>query len=232
MMLNTKHITILILIIIYLPIFGSLSHAYHYTSLHLQADLWQAFWQSLQLAMGVATTILPLSVMAAFSLFKRCWHHTLNLLLWCILIIPDVVLAVSWRHWFAVLHVHWGTLWIAQVVLGMPMATFSMVQHLRAIHPTLYDTAKDLGASHLAIAYRLILPCIRFALISNWLLCVMLSMDDTITSYFLSQRSLLWPTQLYAMSKAGDWATLSALHGLLVLIGCMGIGLVWKLHKQ
>jgi spermidine/putrescine transport system permease protein len=88
---------------------------------------------------------------------------------------------------------------------------------LQGFDPYLLDAARDLGATESQLLYRVVLPILRPALLSSWLLAFTLSLDDVIVSSFVTGPSYdVLPLKIFSMVKVGVKPEVNALATIMV----------------
>jgi spermidine/putrescine transport system permease protein len=76
----------------------------------------------------------------------------------------------------------------------------------------IFEAAKDLGARDFTILTQVILPLLRPALLSGWLLSFTLSIDDVLISYFVAGPDFdILPLKIYSMVRLGVKPEINAL---------------------
>ncbi|MCI4680263.1 ABC transporter permease subunit [Rhodoblastus acidophilus] len=168
-----------------------------YVELASDTALLGAAWLSLKLAFVTATLALALGTLAGFALarYKRFFGRTLFAgLVFAPLAMPEIVMAIS----LLLLFVNMGeilgwpsergfwTLVVAHVSFALSYVAVIVAGRLSDFDPTIEEAALDLGASPLKTFFAITLPVISPALAAGWLLAFSLSLDDVVTSQFVS----------------------------------------------
>ncbi|HUO53666.1 MAG TPA: ABC transporter permease subunit [Rhodoblastus sp.] len=159
--------------------------------------LLEAAWLSLRLALVSASLALMLGTLAGFALarFPRFPGRTLFAAsVFAPLAMPEIVMAIS----LLLLFVNMGeilgwpsergflTLVIAHVSFALSFVAVIVAGRLADFDHSLEEAALDLGATPLKTFFVITLPVIAPALAAGWLLAFSLSLDDVVTSQFVS----------------------------------------------
>lgn len=195
--------------------------------------LWQSAKNSLLLAITSATIT---SVSAALSgcifyFYSFRTKKTIQQLMLVMIIIPDIIFAIGLLLFFHLMHVQLGfhTLLIAHICFSLPFATLIIKNRISALDKNLLLVCQDLGAYDFYSFRKIILPLIRSAMISAWLLTFTLSFDDVLISYFVSGPSFqILPLYIFSLIRTGIKPEINALCSLLFLISIGSIGLSYK----
>jgi ABC-type spermidine/putrescine transport system permease subunit II len=109
--------------------------------------------------------------------------------LWALpVVLPDVVLGVSWRGTFEALGLDPGfaTLLLAHGTLATAFGLVVVRTRLATLDPSLVEAARDLGASPFGAFRHVVLPHLRPALAAVVLLAITISFDDYMITLFLA----------------------------------------------
>jgi spermidine/putrescine transport system permease protein len=173
------------------------------------------------------------SLTAIFFYRYRIWGKTTwSGLLFLLIMIPDLILAVSFLTVFRLLSIPFGfwTLWIAHTSFCLPFVFVTVMGSLRKLHPSLLEAATDLGASDAQAIWHILIPALRPAIVMGGLMSFALSLDDVVISYFVSGPSFqVLPLKIYAMARLGASPEINALCSILFVIT---LALVLASHAQ
>jgi spermidine/putrescine transport system permease protein len=145
---------------------------------------------SLRLAAGAAVLAVLLSGLTALGL--RGARRALAapfLALWALpIVLPDVVLGVSWSEAFRFLGVEpgFGSLLAAHGTLAAAFGLVVVRARLSTLDGALVEAARDLGATRRGAFVHVVLPHLRPALVAVGLLAFTLSFDDFMVTLFLA----------------------------------------------
>lgn len=187
-----------------------------YQELLQDRSLWEALINSLVLAFCAAATATVLSVLTSVHLFLFQSRHrqTIYALLMLLIIIPDLVLGVALLIFFNVSHIPLGfsSLLIAHISFCLPFAMIMVNVRINTLNPNVYFSALDLGASHFLALRRILLPLLWPSVLSAFLLCFTLSLDDVMISYFVAGPDFnILPLTIYSLVRAGVSPEINAL---------------------
>lgn len=135
----------------------------------------------------------------------------------------EIVTAISLTILFVALGIEFNfvTLLIGHMVITIPFVVLSVLPKLQQLDPNTYEAALDLGASPKKALWRVIIPEIMPGIISGFLLCITLSLDDYIITAFTRNNSFATlSTYIYGVTaKRGALpATLRALSTLITVV--------------
>ncbi len=168
-----------------------------YIELASDEALLGAAWLSVKLAFVSASLALALGALAGFALarFPRFFGRTLfSGLVFAPLAMPEIVMAISLLLLFVNMgdFLGWpsqrgfGTLVVAHVSFTLSYVAVVVAGRLADFDRSIEEAALDLGASPLKTFFVITLPVISPALAAGWLLALSLSLDDVVTSQFVS----------------------------------------------
>lgn len=179
-------------------------------------SLWQALFHSLMLASVTAIITTSLGLLSTIHCFVRLKRQPrlLNTLLIMMVIVPDIVFGISLLIFFQYLHLKLGflSLLIAHITFCLPFVVLTINARLTTLDKNIYDSARDLGASHWKAVTKVMLPLLSPAIISALLLCFTLSFDDVIVSYFVAGPDYtILPLTIFSLVRSGVTPELNAL---------------------
>jgi spermidine/putrescine transport system permease protein len=144
-------------------------------------------------------------------------------------------MAIAMLMLFSTLHLSLGflTLLISHITLCVPFVAVVINSRLSTLDKNLYEAARDLGASERVIIYRIILPLVKSAILSAWLLSFSLSFDDIIISYFVTGPTYtILPLSIFSMVRLGVKPEVNALCTLVFGITFFLILMAYRLLPQ
>lgn len=191
-----------------------------YSALVADHDLVQAAIHSIIIGISAATVATVIGAIASISLFRYRFlgRSVVNKILFVMIIVPDIVTAISLLLLFRLTHISLGfwTLLLAHITFCIPFVFVTANSRLAGLNKTMIEAARDLGAKEHTIFMRILIPLIAPALIAGWLLSFTLSLDDVIISYFVTGPSFdILPLKIYAMVKLGVSPEVNALSSIL-----------------
>lgn len=172
------------------------------------------------LAASIATFI---GTITAVSLFRyRFWgKKLLHGLLFTLIVLPEIVMGISLLLLYSSFNVQLGfwSLLLAHITLCMPFVSVTIYSRITTFDRDIFEAAKDLGANDITIFTKIVVPMLLPAIIAGWLLSFTLSLDDVITSYFVTGPNYeILPLRIYSMVKLGLKPEINALCTILLLL--------------
>src|SRR5262245_13715312 len=178
---------------------------------------------SLRIAAVASVAAVVLATLTSLGLRGASRWIALPLLaLWSLpIVLPDVVLGVSWRGTFERLGMGegLGSVLLAHATMAAAFGLVVVQARLTTLDISLIEAARDLGASRAGATWHVVLPHLRPALASAALLAFTLSFDDFIVTFFLQPPSRpTLPMAMYGGVTRGGSPVLNAL-ATLSLVG-------------
>lgn len=134
---------------------------------------------------------------------------------------PDIVTGVSLMLLFLSCSVQRGfiTLLIAHITFNIPYVILSVTPKLAQMNEHLFEAAEDLGAGGFYAFFHVILPEIMPGVVSGFLLCVTLSIDDFVISFFTRGAGVnTLSVHIYNMAKKGIDPSINALSTIMFVV--------------
>jgi len=152
-----------------------------------------AFWISLGLGLvsSVVATLLAVPAALAIARFRFPGRDAISAFLLSPLMIPHIVLGVSFLRFFSTIGLN-GTfagLALGHVILILPFALRLTLAAATGMDPVVERAAVSLGASRLTVFRRVTLPLILPGIVSGWLLAFITSFDELTMSVFIASPS-------------------------------------------
>jgi len=172
--------------------------------------LTQAFWLSIRL--GIASTILATVVgtLLALALVRyrppRFRGRTLvEQTMFLNIAAPEIVLGASLLGLFVTINVARGftTLLLAHVAFSIAYVTVTVRARLAGFDRSLEEAAADLGANSWTTFQKITLPIIMPGILAGALMAFALSIDDFVTSNFVSGNVVPFPVWVYGATRVG-----------------------------
>lgn len=225
-----------VFIYLYLPILILVGNAFNVNRYGLRWDGFTVQWfaamwnnpglmeatrHSLAIALCAATAATTIGALAAiaFNRYRFPGRRLLQGTLMALMMAPDIILAIALLVLFVAIGIALGfwSLLIAHITFCLPFAVVTISARLDDFDPHLLDAARDLGASESRLLWRVVLPLLRPALLSAWLLSFTLSLDDVIVSSFVTGPSYdVLPLKVFSMVKVGVKPEVNALAAIMV----------------
>ena len=137
------------------------------------------------------------------------------------IMIPEIVLGLAFMVIFNVLGVrdNVARLVLAHTTFCIPYVFLSVKSRLVGMDQSLFDAARDLGASPRRVLWDITLPLCRPAILSGAFLALAMSLDDFVISYFVSGLDFVTlPVEIYSYTKKPLHPKIYALFPLLFLL--------------
>lgn len=239
---SARHLIWILLAALYLPfawmILSSLHLSgggvgvFHWYERVFSNERWMdAMGRSFVIAVGTSSLATALGLGMVLSSRGRL-QKVLELFSVLALILPELVFALSLLSWFVVLKFELSlwTVLIAHVTFSLSFSYFLILSRFRQIDRQIFEAAEDLGAGAWALFVRVQLPLLWPSLATSALLCLLLSFDDFLISFFVNGAgSDTLPLALYSSMKIGLSPELHALATVMSVVSSVVMYLVLKL---
>jgi ABC-type spermidine/putrescine transport system permease subunit II len=193
---------------------------------------------SFRAALVVAPVAVALGTITGLALARhpsRVLRGTLLMLVYFLLIVPEVVLAVSMLLWYTKTHVSLG---LATLIAGHTPYALSIIalivrSRVVAFDPRLEESAGDLGARSWQVTRDVLLPQLRPALIAGLLLAFTLSFDDLVISDFLATPTVTTlPVYLFGTVHTGTTPEVYAAASMMLGFTLTVLGLAAVVYQR
>ena len=169
--------------------------------------LGEAFFLSIKLALLSTLVSAVLGTLLALALVRYRFRgkRVSEQVLFTNIAAPEIVLGASLLGFFITLNVDRGfsTLLIAHVMFCVAYVTITVRSRLSGFDPMLEQAAQDLGATPWVTFRKVTLPLIFPGILAGALLAFVLSIDDFVTSNFVSGKTITFPLWVYGAVKVG-----------------------------
>jgi putrescine transport system permease protein len=207
-------------------IWGGFSTQWYGQLLH-NRQLLQAALLSLEVAVTASTAAVFLGTLAAVALVRFVRFPGRLLLTGMVnapLVMPEIItgitqllLFVSMVQLFSWPHRGFTTIVLSHVTFCTAYVTITVQSRLQSADRSLEEAAQDLGATPARAFLEVTLPIIAPAIISSWLLCFTLSLDDLVISSFVAgPGASTLPMVIYSKVKLGVSPDINALASIIV----------------
>ncbi|HYB65691.1 MAG TPA: ABC transporter permease subunit [Steroidobacteraceae bacterium] len=207
-------------------VWGGFSTAW-YGQLWHNRQLLEAALLSLEVAVSASTGAVILGTLAAVALVRFARFPGRLLLTGMVnapLVMPEIItgitqllLFVSMMQLLSWPHRGFTTIVISHVTFCTAYVTITVQARLASADRSLEEAAMDLGAGPARAFLEITLPIIAPAIVSSWLLCFTLSLDDLVISSFVSgPGASTLPMVIYSKVKLGVSPDINALASLIV----------------
>ena len=213
-------ITALVLVFLFAPIVVVLLNAFngnrtldHWGGFTLRwfhqvfsdSTVWSALWVSVRVA--VSSTVISLLIAIPAALWTRRVGPKARAVLdgttYMRIVLPEIVAAVGLFLLFRRVNFTLGisTIVAGHVVFSSAYATVIIQARVATLSSELEDAARDLGAIPWRAFRRVTFPLLRPAVIVAGLLIFTFSMDDVVTSAFLSGNTVTLPILIFGLMR-------------------------------
>ena len=169
-----------------------------------------AFWLSIRLALVSTVIATVLGTFLAIALVRYRSNKfrgkvAVEQILFLNIAAPEIVMGASLLGLFVTLNIGRGfvTLVLAHVMFSIAYVTVTVRARLAGFDRSLEEAAYDLGANPLATFRLVTLPLIMPGVLAGALMAFALSIDDFVTSNFVSGSSDPFPVWVYGATRVG-----------------------------
>ena len=195
-----------------------------YIRLFSERELWRAFWNSIIVAVGSASTATVIGTLGAIGVnwyrFKlRGYVQTISFLP---MILPEIILGVSLAIFFAGVGIPLGlsTIFIAHTTFNLPFVFLMVMARLDEFDFSIIEAAKDLGANEKQTLTKVTVPICMPGIVSGFLTAITLSLEDFVVTFFVAgPGSSTLPIFIYSAitRRGGVTPVISALSVVMIL---------------
>jgi putrescine transport system permease protein len=207
-------------------VWGGFSMTWYGELLHNQ-ELLQAALLSLEVAVAASSGAVVLGTLAAIALVRFDRFPGRLLLTGMVdapLVMPEIItgitqllLFVSMVHVFGWPHRGFTTIVLSHITFCSAYVAVTVQSRLQSADRSLEEAAMDLGSGPARAFLEITLPIIAPAVVSSWLLCFTLSIDDLVISSFVAgPGASTLPMVIYSKVKLGVSPDVNALASLIV----------------
>jgi spermidine/putrescine transport system permease protein len=172
--------------------------------------LTSAFWLSIRLALVSTLIATVLGTLLAIALVryrskKFRGRVAVEQILFLNIAAPEIVMGASLLGLFVTLNINRGflTLVLAHVMFSIAYVTVTVRARLAGFDRSLEEAAGDLGANPLTTFRLVTLPLIMPGVLAGALMAFALSIDDFVTSNFVSGSADPFPVWVYGATRVG-----------------------------
>jgi spermidine/putrescine transport system permease protein len=169
-----------------------------------------AFWLSIRLALVSTVIATALGTLLAIALVRYRSNKfrgkiAVEQILFLNIAAPEIVMGASLLGLFVTLNIGRGfvTLVLAHVMFSIAYVTVTVRARLAGFDRSLEEAAYDLGANPLTTFRLVTLPLIMPGVLAGALMAFALSIDDFVTSNFVSGSSDPFPVWVYGATRVG-----------------------------
>lgn len=191
-----------------------------YRELFHDVSLLSVSLNSLLVAVLAASFATMLGTLAAVCLYryKFSGKKLLHLLLFFLIVSPDIVMGISLLIFFSALHISLGfwTLLLSHITFCIPFVAINIYTRITDLDKNIFEAARDLGARETIIFSKIIIPLLLPAIVTGWLMSFTLSLDDVIISFFVTGPEFqILPLRIYSLVRLGIKPELNALCSIM-----------------
>lgn len=172
--------------------------------------LTSAFWLSIRLALASTVLATVVGTLLALALVRyrppRFRGRTLfEQVLFLNIAAPEIVLGASLLGLFVTINVARGftTLLAAHVMFSIAYVAITVRARMAGFDTSLEEAAEDLGANPWVTFRKITLPLIMPGVLAGALMAFALSIDDFVTSNFVSGSAVPFPVWVYGATRIG-----------------------------
>jgi putrescine transport system permease protein len=207
-------------------VWGGFSTTWYAQLLH-NRQLLEAALLSLEVAVTASSGAVLLGTLAATALVRFARFPGRALLTGMVnapLVMPEIITGITQLLLFVSMmqligwpHRGFTTIVLSHITFCAAYVTITVQSRLAAADRSLEEAAMDLGASPARAFIEITLPIIAPAIVSSWLLCFTLSLDDLVISSFVAgPGASTLPMVIYSKVKLGVSPDVNALASLIV----------------
>ncbi|MDH2294772.1 ABC transporter permease [Cobetia sp. 1AS1] len=185
-----------------------------------------ALGNSLLLAVVSSLLALMIGTLIGYGMYRHR-HRKLGwliVLIYLPIVLPDIVFGISEMTFFVKINELTGllspglaTMTIAHVTFQVPFVALIVYSRFIGLDPTLFEAAKDLYATPRQRVQFFMLPTLKPALISGFLLSFTLSLDDFVISFFTAgPESATLPIYIWSAIRKGVTPEINAIATLMM----------------
>jgi putrescine transport system permease protein len=209
-------------------------------------EIIDAFVMSLKVALLTASASVVIGTLAAFAMvrYRRFLGRTAFIAhVNAPLVVPEVITGLSLLLFFVTCQRTFGfpserglfTIWVGHTSICASYAAVVIQSRLFDMDRSLEEAAMDLGARPFQVFYLVTLPIIAQSLISAWLLTFTISLDDVVSTAFLSgPGSTTLPIVIFSRARLGLNPSVNVVATLTVVVVAVGVlcGSLWLARQE
>ncbi|MFD2114717.1 ABC transporter permease [Paenibacillus yanchengensis] len=135
-----------------------------------------------------------------------------------LMVSPDVIIGASFLMLFTFVGVQLGfvSVLLSHIAFSVPIVVIMVLPKLEEMSHSLIDAARDLGASHLDVLTKVILPYIKPGIFAAFFLALTTSLDDFAVTFFVTGNGYsTLAVEIYSRARQGVSLSINALSALL-----------------
>lgn len=220
---------------LFLPIsLKSLSLKWYY-NLFKSPEILRSFYISI--IVGVSSTLLSLFIALSLIYYnlKTGLGKKLLYIFYLNIIFPEIVIAVALLTFLSYLNINLSlfTLIIAHTILILGYIIPIIYNRYLSINKNIIEASLDLGASLTQTFFKIIIPSLMPAIFASSLLAFILSFDDFVLSFFLSQgQTQTLSLFIYSLIRSGTSPVINALSTIMIILSSFLVMLFCSLNTK
>ncbi len=244
----------LFFVVLYLPVLSVILYSFNkspstprWTGLTL--DWYRDLFQDTVIANNFRTSIIVALLTALLSAFlgtftaivgsrvSRKMKKSIQAVMLIPLLVPEIALAVSLLIFFNALALPFGilTLVLSHSLFCVPYVYIMVQLRLNEIDRSIFEAAKDLGATGMQTVKTIILPLVTPSIATASMLAIAMSLDDVVISTYMSgPYATTLPVHIFSTMKVGVTPKINAL-STLILVGTffiVGLSQIFSLRNK
>jgi spermidine/putrescine transport system permease protein len=192
-----------------------------YRKLMSDGDMLRAAANSISIALLSAAIATGLGTMAGLAMHRHKFRW-LPFLVLTPVAMPEILLGVSLLLFFRQvldLTLGFASILIAHITFSIGFVAIIVRARLAGMDESIFEAARDLGATPWATFRRITLPLILPALVAGFLMSFTLSIDDFVITFFVAGVGVTTlPLQIYSMIKVAVTPEVNAVSTLLMAL--------------
>jgi len=195
-------------------------------------SLWAAFKNSLIIALTSSISATALGTLAGIGIKWYRFHGRsyITTISYLPMVLPEVIIGIAMLIFFSAIKIRLGmfTIYVAHTTFNLPFVFMMVSARLDEFDYSTVEAARDLGANERQTLTKVILPTIVPAVLSGFLMCITMSLEDFVITFFVSgPGSGTLPLYVYSMIRYGVSPVINALSFVMIL-GTMLIAFVFR----
>jgi spermidine/putrescine transport system permease protein len=173
-------------------------------------ELTSSFWLSIRLALASMLTATVVGTLLALALVRYRPPQfrgklAVEQVMFLNIAAPEIVLGASLLGLFVTINLARGflTLLMAHVMFSIAYVAVTVRARLAGFDRSLEEAARDLGANSWVTFRKITLPLIMPGILAGALMAFALSIDDFVTSNFVSGSAVPFPVWVYGVTRIG-----------------------------
>ncbi|MGE4454657.1 MAG: ABC transporter permease [Sphaerochaeta sp.] len=200
----------------------SASLIWYKTLIFESPSLWVAFRNSLVIALTSALSATVLGSLAAIGIkwYRFKGRNYITTVSYLPMVLPEVIIGISMLIFFSAVKIPLGlfTIYVAHTTFNLPFVFMMVSARLDEFDYSTLEAARDLGANERQTLLRVIVPSIVPSILSGFLMCITMSLEDFVITFFVSgPGSGTLPLYVYSMIRYGVSPVINALSFVMIL---------------